>query len=278
MSLVHLQLNPSETTLLLTEAMTFPQLWQGTRNNFPTRFYNAKFVKKYKPRALIIRDDTIVSRFCYLSQPSTEGKAHYGYVQFFPSKDFVKKNGRMQVIKSAFSKDSTRKEIRLYGEQIPFQKLRASDLAGMFCKVSCDCKDFLYRHEVALHSHGASDIKFSNGADPVKTNPGKKPAVCKHILTALNYLVDGETLDVDMDLPPGKKPMPYTPPPKEDVVSHLSSATPPTDAKPPQTPPSDNPSEPELSVPELPPVHDDFLDTSGRLKPSGVGSAGTKAI
>lgn len=131
---------PEALRIALNEAMTFGQLWQGTRDFAPTRLHNAKFVKAYQPRALIIRDDSIVCRFCYISQPSTEGKAHYGYVQFFPNKDFVKKNGKMQDVISVFRKGGTgRKELRLYGKQIPFQKVRAVDLNSMFCKVSCDC-------------------------------------------------------------------------------------------------------------------------------------------
>lgn len=54
--------------------------------------------------------------------------------------------------------------------------------------VSCSCADFMYRHEVALHSKEAAEIEYSNGAFPSVTNPGLRTGTCKHLL-ALYYKI-----------------------------------------------------------------------------------------
>ena len=61
-----------------------------------------------------------------------------------------------------------------------------------------NCKDFLYRFEVANHKVGAAKIIFSNGEDPVKTNPSERPGLCKHLL-ALGGYVGGMRFRESMD-------------------------------------------------------------------------------
>lgn len=50
------------------------------------------------------------------------------------------------------------------------------------CVVSCSCKDFLYRWEVALYLEDAADIEYSNGELPEITNPQLAPRCCKHLV------------------------------------------------------------------------------------------------
>lgn len=47
--------------------------------------------------------------------------------------------------------------------------------------VSCNCEDFGYKCEVALHKFGATDILYSDGSFPQETNPKMIPMACKHI-------------------------------------------------------------------------------------------------
>jgi len=56
-------------------------------------------------------------------------------------------------------------------------------------RVSCNCKDFLFRREVALTLKNAAEIRYSNGDMPIETNPQLIPATCKHIFKALLYIV-----------------------------------------------------------------------------------------
>lgn len=68
-----------------------------------------------------------------------------------------------------------RVSLRFYGE----------DQFNSKAWVSCSCEYFKYTAEVALYDKDSSDIKYSNGEDPVEKNPSKIPIVCKHILAAL---------------------------------------------------------------------------------------------
>lgn len=54
------------------------------------------------------------------------------------------------------------------------------------CLVSCSCKDFLFRWEVALTTHGASEVEYSNGDMPVIRNPTLAPRCCKHLAKLFN--------------------------------------------------------------------------------------------
>lgn len=52
--------------------------------------------------------------------------------------------------------------------------------------VRCSCEDFTFRWEYALTQNGASNIKYSNGAAAVVTNPNNVPGVCKHLYKILS--------------------------------------------------------------------------------------------
>jgi len=52
----------------------------------------------------------------------------------------------------------------------------------LHCQVSCSCGDFTFRFETALNKRGAAEIEYSNGEDPVMTNPTLRPQACKHIV------------------------------------------------------------------------------------------------
>jgi hypothetical protein len=56
-------------------------------------------------------------------------------------------------------------------------------------RVSCDCEDFMFRHEYALAKRwGAADIKFSNGEFPFDKNPNLNATICKHLYVLLRYI------------------------------------------------------------------------------------------
>jgi len=56
--------------------------------------------------------------------------------------------------------------------------------------VWCDCPYFTYHLEVALTQDNASVIAYSNGADPVVKNPGKRKYLCKHLYAVLRDIKD----------------------------------------------------------------------------------------
>lgn len=58
--------------------------------------------------------------------------------------------------------------------------------------VSCDCPDFTYRCEWALHQIGAAEIIYGNGEPPDATNPRANPVLCKHCVRALAYVVNNK--------------------------------------------------------------------------------------
>jgi hypothetical protein len=64
------------------------------------------------------------------------------------------------------------------------------DKKRKYVELQCSCPDFKYRHEVALHENGASDLVFSNGNEPDFTNPSHKPACCKHCFRLYKTLSD----------------------------------------------------------------------------------------
>jgi len=77
------------------------------------------------------------------------------------------------------SKNKHHVVIKLYG------KRKAID-----CKawVTCSCPWFTFNCEVALAEHGSSDILFSDGSFPEKTNPTLRPQACKHIIACTKNL------------------------------------------------------------------------------------------
>jgi hypothetical protein len=58
-------------------------------------------------------------------------------------------------------------------------------------KVSCSCRDFLYRHEFILAQYGAADIIYGNGEPPLVTRQDNKPSMCKH-LVGLRLLIKSQ--------------------------------------------------------------------------------------
>jgi hypothetical protein len=61
------------------------------------------------------------------------------------------------------------------------------------CKVDCSCPDYKYRWAYANAAQqagevGGDSLNRSNGNAPVKTNPGKKPSLCKHLVALKDYL------------------------------------------------------------------------------------------
>ena len=80
-------------------------------------------------------------------------------------------------------------EVRLYP---PFSKQN-----GLFAYayVDCDCKDWLYRKEVATSIKGSTVVNYSDGTLPDITNPKRIAGSCKHVVAVLNhYLGDMATL------------------------------------------------------------------------------------
>lgn len=57
--------------------------------------------------------------------------------------------------------------------------------------VSCDCEGFCFVWEYALHRHGASPIKYSNGQPPHVTNGSLHPGICKHLYVILTNIFKG---------------------------------------------------------------------------------------
>ena len=51
--------------------------------------------------------------------------------------------------------------------------------------VQCSCEWFKYVCEVSLWKEKSSDIKYSNGENPVVKNPSEIPMICKHICAVL---------------------------------------------------------------------------------------------
>ena len=56
--------------------------------------------------------------------------------------------------------------------------------------VSCQCDFFLYYCEVALNHWGSSRIKYSNGENPVVTNPQLHPLMCKHLVKLAKTVIE----------------------------------------------------------------------------------------
>lgn len=56
---------------------------------------------------------------------------------------------------------------------------------GKHVEVSCNCPDFCYTWEVALHRKGAARIIHSNGEPPDSRNPSMLAGCCKHIYATL---------------------------------------------------------------------------------------------
>ena len=131
------------------------------RMSEPKRKGRARTVRTQPPKVAVWPDKKEGAKFNFRAYPSTEDKRHKGYIKFLHPK-----------------KNKPREEWDI--------------------EASCDCRDFLYRWEVANHKVGAAKIIFSNGEDPVKTNPSERPGLCKHLL-ALGGYVGGMRFRESMD-------------------------------------------------------------------------------
>lgn len=74
---------------------------------------------------------------------------------------------------------------------IRYKNKRSMD--EVVCKVDCSCPDYKYRWAYANAAQDAGEVGVdtlnkSNGNPPVKTNPGRKPSLCKHLVALKDYL------------------------------------------------------------------------------------------
>jgi hypothetical protein len=171
--------------MLLSEWMTYDDLVDSTKQNWPTRIDNANDVRTVPPRFVVLKDGNIKLEFEFRSQPSREGKSHQGMIKFAPNN---RKGEKAMKKLGNWWKGVTNRVQKWRGKEIPEQIFSGEDLRNMKCKVSCTCKDFKYRMEKANNINNASDINFSNGNYPTITNPDYNPGLCKHLLGTMEYL------------------------------------------------------------------------------------------
>lgn len=178
---------------IISEALTYNELLAATSDYWPRRFDTVKDVRATEPEVIVLEDGDVDITFRYRSYPSTEGKAHWGRIVVFPD---YKWGQKFKQKLTQWWKTIKDRVSRLIGRRVPPNIIKPADLRKMRCKVSCGCKDFKYRMEVANSSHGASDVHFSNGRDPDITNPSKNPGLCKHLLGCFLYLSNRSTINV----------------------------------------------------------------------------------
>ena len=83
---------------------------------------------------------------------------------------------------------------RISFEKDAYNKFRGKrSMDEVVCKVDCSCPDYKYRWAYANAAQqagevGGDSLNRSNGNAPVKTNPGKKPSLCKHLVALKDYL------------------------------------------------------------------------------------------
>jgi hypothetical protein len=190
---------------LLLEYVNYNQLVAATRDHFSTRFKTVKDVVTQPPQMVILKGgDSYLSFNSRSRPPSGSGRPHNSNITFYP--DTQTKRRTAERIKEWWN-NIKGKFKNLIGKKVPPKVLKGSDLRQMKCKVSCDCEDFKYRMEVALHAKGAADIKHSNGARPNVTNPDMDAGLCKHLLAALRYLTDDASIQAksDAEMKPDKE-------------------------------------------------------------------------
>jgi len=71
-------------------------------------------------------------------------------------------------------------QIRLFGSSVDPYRNEAW--------VRCTCPYFKFHSEVAISKRGSTTVKFSNGADPIITNPREQPRLCKHLFSAQAFV------------------------------------------------------------------------------------------
>lgn len=144
---------------LLTEVMTFRQLFAKTDGGRRDRG-NRMRVRSLAGTA---SEDSENWNFGYKSANDhiTTGKSHMGRI--------------------SFGKDAYRR----------YKNKKSMD--EVICKVDCSCKDYRYRWAYANAAQQAGDIGVNslnkcNGNPPNKTNPRRKPSLCKHLVSLKDYL------------------------------------------------------------------------------------------
>ena len=144
---------------LLTEVMTFRQLFSRTDAGRRDRG-NRMRVRSLAGTA---DEDSENWNFSYKSANDhiTTGKSHMGRISFG---------------KDAYVRYKNKK-----------------NMDEVVCKVDCSCPDYRYRWAYANAAQqagemGVNSLNKCNGNAPVKTNPRRKPSLCKHLVSLKNYL------------------------------------------------------------------------------------------
>lgn len=144
---------------LLTEVMTFRQLFAKTDGGRRDRG-NRMRVRSLAGTA---SEDSENWNFGYKSASDhiTTGKSHMGRI--------------------SFGKDAYRR----------YKNKKSMD--EVICKVDCSCKDYRYRWAYANAAQqagemGVNSLNKCNGNPPNKTNPRRKPSLCKHLVALKDYL------------------------------------------------------------------------------------------
>lgn len=85
--------------------------------------------------------------------------------------------------------DVQKGEIRKHRQTIECLDVDCPTISGAKnIKVSCDCERFTFYFEYALWKRKAADIIYSNGEQPLVTNPSHRMGVCKHLYVTLLWL------------------------------------------------------------------------------------------
>ena len=80
-----------------------------------------------------------------------------------------------------------------FGKDAYVRYKNKKNMDEVVCKVDCSCKDYKYRWAYANAAQqagemGVNSLNKCNGNAPVKTNPRRKPSLCKHLVSLKNYL------------------------------------------------------------------------------------------
>jgi len=85
-------------------------------------------------------------------------------------------------------------EGRISFEKDAYVKFRGKrSMDEVMCKVDCSCPDYKYRWAYANAAQDAGEMGYDslnqcNGNPPNKTNPRRKPSLCKHLVALKDYL------------------------------------------------------------------------------------------
>lgn len=127
----------------------------------PGRVDNSKFVVTKPPTPTTGPDGLTTVKFNFKSRPdrSTTNMRAVGFIKFLPQ------------VRRGRPATEVDREVHVY----------------------CSCPDFKYRWHKALADKGAAHVPTGIGGEatnqePLKTNPGKKMAICKHLCAMYDYL------------------------------------------------------------------------------------------